>query len=111
MDAIASIPEENLSERDRALLQAAKAVASQVVAKPGADSLAQETPVNLDDTTRAGSSSASTGNEIAGTTPNASDPIPGSQASFDPAFQTFVDGGRSKLDALDELLKEENASP
>lgn len=111
MDAIASIPEENLSERDRALLRAAKAVASQVIAKPDVDSLAQETPVNLDDTNQAGSSSASTGNDIAGTTPNVSDPIAGSQASFDPAFQTFVDGGRSKLDALDELLKEETASP
>ncbi|SFB10058.1 chemotaxis protein MotC [Rhizobium sp. NFR07] len=111
MDAISAIPEENLSERDRALLQAAKAVASQVIAKPEADSLAQESPVNLDDTTQAGSSSASTGNEIAGTSPNANDPVAGSQASFDPAFKTFVDGGRSKLDALDELLKEETASP
>lgn len=111
MDAISAIPEENLSERDRALLQAAKAVASQVIAKPEADSLAQESPVNLDDTTQAGSSAASTGNEIAGTSPNANDPVTGSEASFDPAFKTFVDGGRSKLDALDELLKEETASP
>jgi chemotaxis protein MotC len=110
MDAISAIPEENLSERDRALLQAAKAVASQVIAKPGVESLAQETPVNLDDTNQAGSPSASTGNDVAGTSPNANGPVAGSQASFDPAFQTFVDGGRSKLNALDELLKEESAS-
>jgi chemotaxis protein MotC len=111
MDAISAIDESNLSERDRALLQAAKAIASQVVAEPGADSLAQETSVNLDDTNQAESSSALTGNELAGTTPIASDPPDGSQASFDPAFKSFVDGGRSKLDAIDDLLKEENASP
>jgi chemotaxis protein MotC len=111
MDAISAIDESNLSERDRALLQAAKAIASQVVAEPVADSLAQEKPVNLDDTNQAESPSASTGNDIAGTNPIASDPPAGSQASFDPASKSFVDGGRSKLDAIDELLKEENASP
>jgi chemotaxis protein MotC len=111
MDAIATIDEENLSARDRALLQAAKAIADQVVARPEADSFAQETEVNLDDTLHAESPSASTGNDIAGTTPIASDPLAGSQVQFDPAFKSFVDGGRSKLDAIDDLLKEENASP
>jgi chemotaxis protein MotC len=34
----------------------------------------------------------------------------GTAAKFDPAFQTFVDSGRSKLSAIDAMLKEENAS-
>ncbi len=111
MDAISQIDETNLSARDRALLQAAKAVASQVVTRPVADSLAQESQVNLADTTQAESPSASPGNDIAGPVPIAADPQSGSQASLDPAFQSFVEGGRSKLDAIDDLLKEENASP
>lgn len=110
MDTISGIREEELSARDRALLQAAKAIAGQVVAKPSVESLAQETTGNLPGITSAGSPSASPGNETAGTTPDNPGPVGGSQVSIDRSFQTFVDGGRSKLDALDALLQEENTS-
>lgn len=114
MAAIAEIPEEALSPRDKALREAAKAVAAQVVSVPSAESFAQDKPVNVPITVNAkppvGSQVALPRNEIAGPASAPGDPKAGNAAKFDPAFQTFVDSGRSKLNAIDDMLKEENAS-
>ncbi|MGK6314093.1 chemotaxis protein MotC [Neorhizobium sp. DT-125] len=110
MRAIADVPEEALSPRDRALRQAAQTVAEQVLSQPTAESLAQETPVTMNNTEDAKSQVALPRNEIAGPAPATEGPMAGTAANFDPAFQTFVDSGRSKLNAIDEMLKEESAS-
>lgn len=110
MQAIAEVPEETLSPRDRALRQAAKVVAEQVVSRPTADSLAQDKAIKVNNTEDAKSPVALPRNEIAGPAPATERPLAGTAAKFDPAFQTFVDSGRSKLNAIDEMLKEENAS-
>ncbi|WP_244446976.1 chemotaxis protein MotC [Rhizobium sp. YS-1r] len=110
MQAISDIPEETLSPRDRALREAAKVVAEQVVGWPTAESLAQEKPINMTNTEDAKSPVASPRNEIAGPAATTEDPTAGAAAKFDPAFQTYVDSGRSKLNAIDEMLKEENPS-
>ncbi|MCC2608534.1 chemotaxis protein [Rhizobium petrolearium] len=110
MQAISDIPEETLSPRDRALREAAKVVAEQVVGWPTAESLAQEKPINMTNTEDAKSPVASPRNEIAGPAATTEGPTAGAAAKFDPAFQTYVDSGRSKLNAIDEMLKEENPS-
>ncbi|MGK9052289.1 chemotaxis protein MotC [Neorhizobium petrolearium] len=110
MRAIADVPEEALSPRDRALRQAAQAVAEQVLSPPMVESLAQEMPVTMNNTEDANPQAASPRNEIAGPAPATEGPMAGTAANFDPAFQTFVDSGRSKLLAIDEMLKEESAS-
>lgn len=108
--AIDNVPDEALSPRDRALRQAAKVVAEQVLSQPAAASLAQETPVNMNNTGDAKPNVALPRNEIAGPAPATEGPMAGTAANFDPAFQTFVDSGRSKLNAIDEMLKEESTS-
>ncbi len=110
MQAIANVPDEALSSRDRALRQAAKAIAEQVVTLPTAESFAQEKRSNMPNTVDAKPKVASPRNEIAGSAPATEGPLAGTAAKFDPAFQTFVDSGRSKLNAIDDMLKEESAS-
>lgn len=110
MQAISDIPEETLSPSDRALREAAKVVAEQVIDRPSAESLAQEKPINMTNTEDAKSSTASPRNEIAGPAATTGDPAVGTAAKFDPAFQTYVDSGRSKLNAIDKMLMEENQS-
>ncbi|WP_105417552.1 chemotaxis protein MotC [Neorhizobium sp. T25_27] len=110
IQAITDVPEETLSPRDRALRQAAKVVAEQVVSRPTVDSLAQDKAIKVTNTEDAKSPVALPRNEIAGPASATERPMAGTAAKFDPAFQTFVDSGRSKLSAIDEMLKEENAS-
>jgi chemotaxis protein MotC len=110
MQAISAIPDEALSARDRVLRQAAKAVADQVVSRPVAESLAQERPANMANTEDATSPVALSRNELAGPA-QAAEGLPASAAAtLDPAFKTFVDNGRSKLAAIDDMLKEEKAT-
>jgi chemotaxis protein MotC len=110
IQALKDVPEETLSPRDRALRLAAKAVAEQVVTLPTPESFAQERQRNIPYTVDAKSQVASPRNETAGSAPATEDPLAGNAAKFDPAFQTFVDSGRSKLNAIDAMLKEESAS-
>ncbi|MFB9950180.1 chemotaxis protein MotC [Rhizobium puerariae] len=110
MQAIADVPDDMLSPRDRALREAAKAVAEQVVSRPTAESFAQEKPINMPNTEDAKSPVVSPRNEIAGPAAATEGPMAGTAAKFDPAFQTYVDSGRSKLNAIDEMLKEERPS-
>ncbi|WP_226951191.1 chemotaxis protein MotC [Rhizobium terrae] len=110
VQAIDDVPDEMLTPRDRALRQAAKAIAEQVVSRPTADSFAQEKPVKLTNTEGAKSQVAPPRNEIAGPAPATESPMAGTAAKFDPAFQTYVNTGRSRLNAIDEMLKEESSS-
>lgn len=105
LQAMSGIPDEALSVSDRALRDAARAVAEEVVRMP-----ASETPpevvaapvvnvaVNPDEPQDPQAPMPSVP-ETPATTPDA-----------DPAFRSFVDTGRTKLDEIDNLLKEESTS-
>ena len=108
MRAIADIPQEDLSPRDRALREAAQAIAEQVLNPPAQASLGQAIPVKLNDTDDAGTPAALPGNEVAGPAASGEASPDGRAVEIDPEFQTFVDSGRSKLSAIDDLLKEED---
>lgn len=111
LQAMTDIPDEALTASDRALREAARAVAEEVIRMP--DSLpVSEAPVvenaavnpDLPQDPRAPAP-----------TPVEAKPQPVStdapaDAATDPAFRSFVDTGRSKLDAIDNLLKEESTS-
>jgi chemotaxis protein MotC len=127
MAALMQIPEAALSPKDRALRQAAEAVAKEVlrkpqvpvpppegqVANPGAGSaaeagLAQSDPELQDPLAApppAPAALAGTADTPAATVQPAA---AGAQSpEIDPDLRTFVDAGRSKLDAIDDLLKKE----
>ncbi len=110
MKAISEVPEETLSVRDKALRRAAKTIAEQVVSKPEEESFAQDEAIKVTHTEDAKSPVALPRNEIAGPASASEDPTAGTAVKFDPAFQTYVDSGRSKLNAIDEMLMEESPS-
>lgn len=115
---INQIPEGELNARDRALRDAAKAVADAVMKEPDANSLTQVSPTNLsneestqhNDAAAPGAdgkqsqiaASAETG---AGKTAPTRE---GGGQEADSSFNTFVTTSRSKLDAIDGLLKQES---
>lgn len=118
--SIAAIPDAELSPRDRALLDAAKAVAEAVVRPPDDESLTQAfsarpvrpaTPVEQIEGAETGSGMSPFGSPAA----DASAPEAGetTQASAetadasDPAHDGFVAKGRSKLEEIDALLRGE----
>ncbi|HSX74741.1 MAG TPA: chemotaxis protein MotC [Shinella sp.] len=130
MESIIAIPDEKLSAKDRALKAAARAVAEEVLREPAAAlataeaeaeaALAEPVP-QAEDASYEGLSAA----ELAD---RAMDPLAGGEetqaaavepeeekkeqperAGIDPAFDTFVSGGRSKLDEIDALLKGEGS--
>ena len=121
MAVLMQIPEEALSPRDRALRQAAEAVAKQVLRKPQPSPPVQPTPL----TEQGGSEAADADPDLQDpfAQPSETTPLPvsaqvqpasapatlpsGEQADIDPELRTFVDTGRSKLDAIDDLLKKE----
>ncbi|MBW8300473.1 MAG: chemotaxis protein [Hydrogenophaga sp.] len=120
--AIAAIPDEILSPSDRALRDAAAAIAEEVVRKPEANSQAQApepTVAIQNDASVADVSSPEAAASDEQQDPTA--PAPDMQSASpktaeadaagsrdqDPEFRTFVDTGRSKLDAIDDLLKQE----
>jgi chemotaxis protein MotC len=124
MESIIAIPDDKLSEKDRALKAAAKAVAEEVLRAPQA-SLAETEAVTVPDQPE--DASYSSLNE-AETAERSMDPQAGAEetpvvaaepdkkneeqaaeAGIDPAFDTFVSSGRSKLDAIDALLKGEGS--
>ena len=122
IEAIAAIPDEVLSPSDRALRDAAAAIAEEVVREPEANSQAQapepsvavqndasvtdasvpEAPVSDEqqDPTAPASNAQSA-------TPGKAEADAGDSKDQDPEFRSFVDTGRSKLDAIDDLLKQE----
>jgi chemotaxis protein MotC len=114
---INQIPEGELNPRDRALRDAAKAIADAVMREPDAKSLAQGSQTNIpnqDNAEHGGVASQAEGNQpqIAasvgqGAAKPASTQEGGGQEAASP-FNTFVTTSRSKLDAIDGLLKQES---
>jgi len=125
MQALMQIPEEVLSPRDRALRQAAETVAKEVLRKPEPAATPRTAPVE-----------GTAGNDAADAAadPELQDPfaqpqpepvsappeeppvapavagaeVPATeQADIDPELRSFVESGRSKLDAIDDLLQKE----
>lgn len=120
--AIAAIPDEILSPSDRALRDAAAAIAEEVVRKPEANSQAQApepTVAIQNDASVADVSSpeapasdeqqdpTAPAPEMQSASPKTAEADAAGSRDQDPEFRTFVDTGRSKLDAIDDLLKQE----
>ena len=120
--AIAAIPDEILSPSDRALRDAAAAIAEEVVRKPEANSQAQapEPIVAIqNDASVADVSSpeapasdeqqdpTAPAPDMQSASPKTAEADAAGSKDQDPEFRTFVDTGRSKLDAIDDLLKQE----
>lgn len=127
VEEINAIPDDKLSSRDRALRNAAQAVAEAVLRRPTAESLTQATAPKTEPEAVAEDSSQPTGSGdspfAAPETAKASQPSEqkageqkagdqtvGEQVAAaepdDPAFNTFMNAGRSKLEEIDSLLKE-----
>lgn len=125
MQAIVAIPDDKLSVKDRALKEAARAVAEEVLRAPvasagGADKAAIETPATGQDTSYEGLNAAETADRAmdpqsgtageadrASAEPEKQEKEQAERASNDPSFDNFVSSGRSKLDEIDTLLKGE----
>lgn len=122
MQAIMNIPAESLSPKDLALRRAAEAVAKEVLRKPEPppESLTQANANTTDANADVGATAAAeddaelqdpTAPPIADAAlepqPVSAEADAASAANLDPAVRTFVDTGRSKLDAIDDLLKQE----
>jgi chemotaxis protein MotC len=121
MAVLMQIPEAALSPRDRALRQAAETVAKEVLRKPQPSQPASMPPREAEDETDAAAADADLQDPFA--QPSETAPVPVSaevqpaaaeaavptaeQADIDPELRTFVDTGRSKLDAIDDLLEKE----
>lgn len=116
---IATISDDELSPRDKALRAAARAVAEQVLRPPDPASLTQATtPKSHEQEITSEQAAASTEAEQ-GEIPNP-DPAPvaeeaisaapseGGQGDADPSFSAFVTSSRSQLDEIDGLLNKES---
>jgi len=121
MAVLMQIPEAALSPRDRALRQAAETVAKEVLRKPQPSQPASTPPREAEGETDTAAADADLQDPFA--QPSETAPVPVSaevqpaaaeaavptaeQADIDPELRTFVDTGRSKLDAIDDLLEKE----
>lgn len=119
MAVLMQIPEEALSPRDRALRQAAETVAKEVLRKPEPGPRPQQAPPEQESAADVSdpdlqdpfaqpveTTPAAVPAEVQPAAADAAAPT-AEQADIDPALRTFVDTGRSKLDAIDELLNKE----
>lgn len=117
---ISEIPDTALSPSDRALRDAARAVATAVVTPPMPLSAPPEPPPANGDTqqdpTAKPARSVVPQAAVAAKAPQAvpasanAGPAAEPEAAIDPTLKSFLDTGRSKLDAIDNLLKTEGAS-
>jgi chemotaxis protein MotC len=117
---ISSIPEAELSPRDRALRQAATVIAEEVLRAPEPESLTQATVSNVKSEISLEENVAGTGSGESPFAVPASDaalkaaqPEPqqtalSAESPADPVHDAFLSTGRSKLDEIDSLLKEED---
>lgn len=105
--AITDLPRDNLTPGDQALRAAAQAVADAVVRPPVAESLGQDTAANITATQDSVPNPGSPLNDVSGLASAAGLTPEGSATKYDADFQTYVDRGRSTLNAIDDLLKEE----
>ncbi|MEI2297989.1 chemotaxis protein MotC [Ensifer sp. MJa1] len=112
--SITAIPDTELSVRDRALRDAAKAVADAVVRPPDGESLTQafasksDRPVETDasaEETETGSGMSPFGSAQTPVAAAASVAEADTGAASDPEHDGFVAKGRSKLEEIDALLK------
>ncbi|AWM23631.1 chemotaxis protein [Sinorhizobium fredii USDA 205] len=116
---LAAIPDEKLSPRDRALREAARAIAQEVVRLPKDESPAQASmPIPEVDTGPA-NDGGETGETGSGMSPFVKPadraPVPGAEplagaetvAESDPALDGFMANGRSMIKEIDALLAEE----
>ncbi len=111
VEGLAQISDEQLSPRDRALRQAAHFVAEEVLRQPVAESLAQDRDRTMLTTPDADTEIASPGDDVPGPAATEPPPLASSNVKMDPELQSFVETGRSKLSAIDDLLKEEGVRP
>lgn len=115
--AIAAIPDEILSPSDRALRDAAAAIAEEVVRKPelGSPAQAPEPSVSLSNDESIPQAPATDEQQDPtapasvpkGVSPETAEAEPVGKKDQDPEFRSFVDTGRLKLEAIDDLLKQE----
>jgi chemotaxis protein MotC len=116
---INQIPEGELNEKDRALRDAARTVADEVLRAPDPKSLTQASQSNLpneastqhDDAAGAkapGSPALTTAGGETKTAAAATSTQGGGGQDADSSFNTFVTTSRTKLDAIDGLLKQES---
>ena len=118
---ISSVPDRELSPRDRALRAAAQSIAEQVLQPPDLASLTQASkskPPNEEKASEQAPASAGgevlPAQEVAPAAPvdnrAAASPVSGStggQQDADPAFTSFMTTSRAKLDEIDALLGKE----
>ena len=122
MESIVAIPDDKLSVKDRALKDAARAVAEEVLRVPKAEAKQDEVakPVEAADPSYEGLSEAELADRAmdpqaggeetpvaAAVEPEKEKKEQAEKAGIDPAFDNFVSSGRSKLDEIDALLKGE----
>ena len=122
MESIVAIPDDKLSVKDRALKEAARAVAEEVLRVPKAEAKQDEVakPVEAADPSYEGLSEAELADRAmdpqaggeetpvaAAVEPEKEKKEQAKKAGIDPAFDNFVSSGRSKLDEIDALLKGE----
>jgi chemotaxis protein MotC len=118
---ISSIPDAELSPRDRALRQAATVVAQEVLRAPDPESLTQASVSNVqsemitrEDGTDTGSGESPFAAPASEAAVPAAQPAGAQEAAFpaespaDPVLDAFLSTGRSKLDEIDSLLKGED---
>lgn len=110
INAISEIPDDSLSPRDRALREAAQAIAQEVVRPPvspdglGSKAVTSESDAEAVKTVgEEKQASAETGGGVWRTAP--------ALAPESEAYRSVVTTGRSKLDQIDDLLKKEGKSP
>ncbi|HXV30951.1 MAG TPA: chemotaxis protein MotC [Sinorhizobium sp.] len=117
-ETIAAIPEERLSARDRALRQAAKAIADAVVRLPQDESSAQASLTTTEpqadregeaepDDTGSGMSPFALPAETPSPEPGDEPAASVTASPGDPIFDGFVADGHSKIKEIDALLEEE----
>jgi chemotaxis protein MotC len=107
VETLRDLPEEGLTAEDRALRDAARRVAEQVLQTPTEASLEQDEGATIENQISAEKTSALAGHDAAGKSSAGMEPATGKAQMLDPDFKTFVDRGRSRLSAIDALLKEE----
>ncbi|HEY0121719.1 MAG TPA: chemotaxis protein MotC [Rhizobium sp.] len=112
---IDQMPAGELNQQDRALREAARMVADEILRAPDPASLKQGSPLNLPSqedtehdaavTNQPGAQSPGTAGVEAGAAANAAHTPKDGRQEADPSFNAFVTTSRSKLDAIDGLLK------
>lgn len=107
LETLSAIPEDGLKAEDQALRAAAQRVAEEVMRSPTEASLEQDADANMANQISAEQTSALPGHDAAGKNPAEMNSATGKAQTLDPDFKTFVDRGRSRLSAIDDLLKQE----